>query len=141
MIWGRSSFNCEETDERWPESSRRPWSRRVRSMLQRALYIFPKIMLRAIRQQGSGSSAIRYWVRRSSTFPELAPVTRAKKLDGLDALCAFAGHLERAALDTVEDGVMTGDLAPLCDTPVEAVDTDTFMASIRTRLDMRMQSA
>ena len=48
---------------------------------------------------------------------------------------------EAAALDTVEDGVMTGDLAPLCDTPVEAVDTDTFMASIRTRLDMRMQSA
>ena len=77
----------------------------------------------------------------ATIFAWTGALRKRGELDGLDALCAFAGHLERAALDTVEDGVMTGDLAPLCDTPVEAVDTDTFMASIRTRLDMRMQSA
>ena len=77
----------------------------------------------------------------ATIFAWTGALRKRGELDGLDALCAFAGHLERAALDTVEDGVMTDDLAPLCDTPVKAVDTDTFMASIRTRLDMRMQSA
>ena len=32
------------------------------------------------------------------------------ELDGLPELCAFADRLEKATLDTIEDGVMTGDL-------------------------------
>ncbi len=61
-------------------------------------------------------------------------------MDGLPELCAFADRLEQACLSTIEDGVMTGDIAPLCDTPVEAVDTDTFFAAVRARLDALMQA-
>ena len=48
-------------------------------------------------------------------------------------------HNHGGELQTVEDGVMTGDLAPLCDPPAEAVDTDTFMHAIRARLDVLMR--
>ena len=75
----------------------------------------------------------------ATIFAWTGALRKRGELDGLADLCAFADHLEQATLGTVEDGVMTGDIAPLCDTPVEAVDTDTFMAAIRTRLDARMQ--
>ena len=55
------------------------------------------------------------------------------ELDGTSELCAFADRLEKACLQTVEDGVMTDDLAALQD-GVSGVDTDTFLAAIRARL-------
>lgn len=61
------------------------------------------------------------------------------EMDGLHELCAFADQLEKACLSTVEDGIMTGDIAPLCDTPVEAVCTDDFMSAVRIRLDALMR--
>ena len=76
----------------------------------------------------------------ATIFAWSGALRRRGELDELPELCAFADNLERACLDTVESGIMTGDLAPLCDTPVEAVDTDTFMEAIRTQLDAKMQS-
>ncbi len=61
------------------------------------------------------------------------------EMDDLHELCAFADKLEEACLSTVEDGIMTGDIAPLCDTPVEAVYTDDFMSAVRIRLDALMR--
>ncbi|MBQ7523005.1 MAG: NADP-dependent isocitrate dehydrogenase [Oscillospiraceae bacterium] len=55
------------------------------------------------------------------------------ELDGTPALGAFADRLEKACLQTVEDGVMTDDLAALQD-GVSGVDTDTFLAAIRERI-------
>lgn len=55
------------------------------------------------------------------------------ELDGTPALGAFADRLERACLQTVEDGVMTDDLAALQD-GVSGVDTDAFLAAIRERM-------
>ncbi len=76
----------------------------------------------------------------ATIFAWSGALRRRGELDQLPELCAFADNLERACLDTVESGIMTGDLAPLCDTPVEAVDTDTFMEAVRTQLDTKMQS-
>ena len=55
------------------------------------------------------------------------------ELDGTPALGAFADRLEKACLQTVEDGVMTDDLAALQD-GVSGVDTDAFLAAIRERM-------
>ena len=74
----------------------------------------------------------------ATIFAWTGALRKRGELDALPELCRFADQLEKASLATIEDGIMTGDLAPLCDTPVSAVDTDTFMAAIRTRLD-RMQ--
>jgi isocitrate dehydrogenase len=56
-------------------------------------------------------------------------------LDGLPELAAFADRLEKASLDTISAGIVTGDLAPLCDLPtVTVVETRGFLSAIATRL-------
>lgn len=58
------------------------------------------------------------------------------ELDGNEALRAFADKLEQACLKTLEDGVMTGDLASLSDLPeVKTVSSADFIAAIRERLE------
>ena len=58
------------------------------------------------------------------------------ELDGTPALTAFADKLEAACLQTVEDGVMTGDLALLCERKdVQKVNSKDFIAAIRERLE------
>jgi isocitrate dehydrogenase len=56
------------------------------------------------------------------------------ELDGADDLVRFADSLERAALKTIADGVMTGDMAALSENPVLGVDSETFMQEIAKRL-------
>ena len=55
------------------------------------------------------------------------------ELDGTPELCAFADKLEAATLDTIEDGVMTGDLAALCG--CEGVTTPVYLDEVRKRLE------
>ena len=58
------------------------------------------------------------------------------ELDGNAPLRDFAARLEKAVLDTIEGGVMTGDLASLCrDDDVRAVDTEGFLRAVRNRLE------
>lgn len=61
------------------------------------------------------------------------------ELDGIDELCAFADNLEAACIETLNDGVMTKDLAGLVDegTPVTAVNTSEFIAAVRERLEAK----
>ena len=75
----------------------------------------------------------------ATIFAWTGALRKRGELDGLQDLCAFADNLEKACLSTVEDGIMTGDIAPLCDTPVKAVYTDEFMDAIRVRLDALMK--
>ncbi|NMA37665.1 MAG: NADP-dependent isocitrate dehydrogenase, partial [Papillibacter sp.] len=45
------------------------------------------------------------------------------------------GRLEAACLDTIEAGIMTGDLARLCkDSDVKSVDTITYIKEVASRL-------
>ena len=58
------------------------------------------------------------------------------ELDGTPELCAFAEKLEKAAVQTIEDGVMTGDLIPLSSLPNKTkVDTEAFLREVAKRLD------
>jgi isocitrate dehydrogenase len=59
------------------------------------------------------------------------------ELDRLPALVAFAAKLEQASLDTIMNGVMTGDLARLATPPPElrVVGSEEFLDAIAKRLE------
>ena len=57
------------------------------------------------------------------------------ELDGNAALSAFAGALEKAVLDTIASGVVTGDLARLMEANPPAAETGAFIAAIRKNLE------
>ena len=57
------------------------------------------------------------------------------ELDGLPELAAFADRLEKATLDTIEAGEMTGDLARITTLPnPKSLSTEEFIAAIAGRL-------
>ncbi|WOC33399.1 MULTISPECIES: NADP-dependent isocitrate dehydrogenase [Caproicibacterium] len=58
------------------------------------------------------------------------------ELDALPRLQAFGEKLEKAALQTIADGVMTGDLYQLSSLPTKRkADTETFLKEIAARLE------
>ena len=59
------------------------------------------------------------------------------ELDGIDALGRFADALEKATIDTIEAGVMTGDLCAMWegDVPARKVTSLQVLQEIRTRLE------
>lgn len=61
------------------------------------------------------------------------------ELDGLNELINYANKLEQATIQTIEDGVMTGDLYLLSSLKnKKKVDSETFLKEIGTRLDKLM---
>ncbi|HPJ21859.1 MAG TPA: NADP-dependent isocitrate dehydrogenase [Clostridia bacterium] len=61
------------------------------------------------------------------------------ELDGNDALIAFAERLEEASRETIESGIMTGDMAILCDSPdVRVADAEELLDEIAKRLEIKM---
>ncbi|MCD8327548.1 MAG: NADP-dependent isocitrate dehydrogenase [Ruminococcus sp.] len=61
------------------------------------------------------------------------------ELDGLSELVDFADKLEKATIQTIEDGVMTGDLYLLSSLENKRkVDSETFLKEIGARLDKLM---
>lgn len=57
------------------------------------------------------------------------------ELDGLDELVRFANNLEKATVQTIEEGVMTGDLEALSTLEnKKKVDTETFLKEVNERL-------
>lgn len=61
------------------------------------------------------------------------------ELDNNASLCNFADKLEQATITTIEEGVMTGDLALLSTLPnKQKVDTETFLIEINKRLEKLM---
>jgi isocitrate dehydrogenase len=62
------------------------------------------------------------------------------ELDGDPALQVFGDALERASLDTIDDGLMTRDLISLVEpgATATAVTSSRFIAEIRSRLEKRL---
>ena len=58
------------------------------------------------------------------------------ELDGNEDLVKFAAALERSCVETVESGIMTGDLAKVCPDDVVPVDMDTFLIAIRDNIKL-----
>ena len=71
----------------------------------------------------------------ATIFAWTGALRKRGELDGNDELVAFADRLEKASLQTIEDGVMTKDLAMLTDLKeVKTVNTYEFIKAIRNRL-------
>ena len=61
------------------------------------------------------------------------------ELDGTPELCDFADKLEKATIQTIEEGVMTGDLYLISKLDnKKKVDSKTFLDEIKVRLDKLM---
>jgi isocitrate dehydrogenase len=66
-------------------------------------------------------------------------LARRGELDGTPDLVRFAKMLEAAVVETIEGGTMTGDLARVCDPPVdEAATTTSFIDAVRERLESKL---
>ncbi len=72
----------------------------------------------------------------ATIFAWTGALKKRGELDKIPQLCSFADKLEAASLRTIEQGVMTKDLAGLCEgiTP-KVVSTQEMIQQIRVRLD------
>ncbi len=71
----------------------------------------------------------------ATLFAWTGALRKRGELDNIPALCGFADKLEQATLTTIEDGVMTGDLAALSSLENKTkVDTETFLSEVNKRL-------
>ena len=72
----------------------------------------------------------------ATLFAWTGALKKRGELDGTPAVTAFGEKLEKAALDTIADGVMTGDLYQLSTLAMKRkVDTETFLREIAERLE------
>lgn len=71
----------------------------------------------------------------ATLFAWTGALKKRGELDGLTDLSSFAEKLEKAALETIEGGIMTGDLAAISTLPEKkSVDTETFLKEVNKRL-------
>ena len=71
----------------------------------------------------------------ATIFAWTGALRKRGELDGLDDLVAFADRLEKATLDTIEAGEMTGDLARITTLPnPTTLSTRDFVLAIAKRL-------
>jgi isocitrate dehydrogenase len=71
----------------------------------------------------------------ATIFAWTGALRKRGELDGLQDLSAFAGRLEKAVIDTIEGGVMTGDLALIYEGEAKAVSSRAFLSAVRERLE------
>ncbi len=71
----------------------------------------------------------------ATLFAWTGALRKRGELDGNDDLAAFADKLEKASIDTIEQGIMTGDLYLLSEADnKQKVNTEEFIKQIKTRL-------
>ena len=72
----------------------------------------------------------------ATLFAWTGALRKRGELDGTPELCVCADTLERAAVQTIEDGVMTGDLYSMSTLEnKQKVDTEPFLLAIRDRFE------
>ncbi len=74
----------------------------------------------------------------ATIFAWTGALRKRGELDGNRELMDFADKLEAACIDTIESGVMTGDLAALCDIECKTVNSEEFIAAIRKNLEAKL---
>jgi isocitrate dehydrogenase len=71
----------------------------------------------------------------ATLFAWTGALKKRGELDGNAELVSFSDKLEKTAIATIEEGVMTGDLYALSELPVKrSVQTEEFIKEIRARL-------
>jgi len=75
----------------------------------------------------------------ATLFAWTGALRKRGELDGLSDLCDFADKLEKATIQTIEDGIMTGDLEALSTLPnKKKVNTEAFLVAVNERLSAMM---
>ena len=75
----------------------------------------------------------------ATLFAWTGALRKRGELDELPELVRFADNLEKATIQTIEDGVMTGDLEALSTLPnKKKVDTEEFLLAVNERLQKLM---
>ena len=75
----------------------------------------------------------------ATVFAWSGALKKRGQLDNVKELSDFAEKLEQATVETIEDGVMTGDLYVLSNLEnKKKVNTEDFLKEIRVRLDKKM---
>ena len=76
----------------------------------------------------------------ATIFAWTGALRKRGEIDEIESLMAFADNMEKACLDTIEDGIMTKDLSSLVDggvtqsgKSVKSVDTSTFLKAIKAK--------
>ena len=71
----------------------------------------------------------------ATLFAWTGALRKRGELDQNKDLTEFADKLERATLDTIEGGIMTGDLASMSTLPeIKQVNTEEFLLAVRENL-------
>jgi len=71
----------------------------------------------------------------ATLFAWTGALRKRAQLDGLADLEAFADKLEKASIDTIESGIITGDLNSLLDHPnKQVVNTEDFLKAVASRI-------
>ena len=77
----------------------------------------------------------------ATIFAWSGALRKRAELDNIPRLMLYADRLERACRDTIEEGVMTRDLAAMSNLPKKrAVHSREFLEEIRVRLDRLMKN-
>ena len=72
----------------------------------------------------------------ATIFAWTGALRKRGSLDGIPELCTFADKLEKATIDTIEGGLMTGDLARITTLEnAKSVDSEGFIKAIRATLE------
>ena len=71
----------------------------------------------------------------ATIFAWTGALRKRGELDKNEELIAFADNLEKASIATIEEGVMTKDMALLAEGETKVVNTEDFIKEIRVRLD------
>ena len=75
----------------------------------------------------------------ATLFAWTGALKKRGELDKLENLINFANNLETSTIKTIEDGIMTGDLAKLSTIKnKQIVDTETFLIEINKKLSNLM---
>ncbi|MBQ3417799.1 MAG: NADP-dependent isocitrate dehydrogenase [Ruminococcus sp.] len=71
----------------------------------------------------------------ATIFAWTGALRKRGELDGIKELCDFADNLEKATIDTIESGIMTGDLYLLSTLPdKKKVSTEAFLDAVKEKL-------
>ena len=70
----------------------------------------------------------------ATLFAWTGALKKRGEIDGNAPLCEFAAKLEKASLDTISSGIMTGDMAALYENEATVVDSEEFLTRIAQKL-------
>ncbi len=75
----------------------------------------------------------------ATIFAWTGALNKRGELDGIPELCTFAQNMEKATIQTIEEGVMTGDLYSMSTLEKKTkVNTEDFLKEINKRLEKLM---